>query len=109
MHEPDFKLIVTVVRKNLSRRVVRACRKAGAGGCTIFQGKGVGTYERDAILGLKIEPERDIVFCLVEDAIVDRVLSKVNAAARLDRQGNGIAFVINSNRIAGIAHLLNDL
>jgi nitrogen regulatory protein PII len=103
----DFKLIVVIVKKNLSRRVLRACKKAGAEGGTVLPGRGTGTRETGSIFGVKVEPEKDIVFCLTPNEIVSRVLSKVRAAARLDKPGTGIAFVVNSKNICGIAHLLN--
>ncbi len=100
----SYKLIVIIVRKGLSRRVMRACRKAGAEGATVLQGRGAGTHEQDSILGIRFEPEKDIILCLTDQRVKEKVLSKVNAAARLDRPGTGIAFVLKSSRIAGIAH-----
>lgn len=102
----DFKLIVTIVKKNLSRRVVRACKKAGAEGGTTIQARGTGTNEEGSFLGIHFEPEKDIILCLVPEKIIDKTISKIRAAARLDRPGTGIAFVIKSSQIVGIAHLL---
>lgn len=102
-----FKLIVIIVKKNLSRRVIKACKKAGAEGGTTLPGRGTGTHDTGSIFGVKVEPERDIILCLAPDEIVERVISKVRAAARLDKPGTGVAFVINSKKICGIAHLLD--
>lgn len=104
--QKDFKLIVTIVRKNLSRRVVKACKKAGAEGGTILYGKGAGKDE-ETFLGLTFEPEKEIILCLVQTEIVEKTISKIRAAARLDRPGTGIAFVISSSKVAGIAHLMS--
>jgi len=101
-----FKLIVIIVRKNLSRDVVKACREAGAEGGTVFQGRGTGKHESGSLLGIKIEPEKDVILCLSADIIVDEVLAKVTKAVKLDVPGTGIAFVVNSRSITGIAHLL---
>ncbi|MEX2604200.1 MAG: P-II family nitrogen regulator [Gracilimonas sp.] len=103
----EHKLIITIVKKNLARRVLKACRKAGAEGGTIFPGRGTGTHETGSILGVKVEPEKEIILCLVPQKIVDKTISKIRAAARLDRPGTGIAFVIKSNKISGIAHMLS--
>lgn len=104
----EFKLIVIIVKKNLARRVIKACKKAGAEGGTTLPGRGTGSRERGSIFGVAIEPEKDIILCLAPDEIVQKVISKVRAAARLDKPGTGIAFVVNSKKICGIAHLLND-
>jgi nitrogen regulatory protein P-II 1 len=103
----DFKLIVIIVKKNLARRVVKACKKAGAEGGTVLPGRGTGTHDSGSIFGVKVEPEKEIILCLAPNEIVSRVISKIRAAARLDKPGTGIAFVLNSRSICGIAHLLD--
>ncbi len=103
----DFKLIIVIVKKNLSRRVIKACKKAGSEGGTVFSGRGTGTNENGNILGITVEPEKDIILTLVPNDLVDRVISKIRAAARLDKPGTGIAFVINSQKVCGIAHMLD--
>lgn len=103
----NFKLIVVIVKKNLSRRVIRACKKAGAEGATTFSGRGTGHRNSSTIFGVEVEPEKDIILCLTPYNITSKVISKVRAAARLDKPGTGIAFVINSKSICGIAHKLD--
>ncbi|TVQ02943.1 MAG: P-II family nitrogen regulator [Balneolaceae bacterium] len=103
----EFKLLFIIVKKNLSRRVIKAVKKGGAEGGTVLLGRGTGTHDTGSIFGVKVEPEKAIILCLVPDDLVDRVISKVRAAARLDKPGTGIAFVVNSKSICGIAHLLN--
>jgi len=104
----EFKLILIIVKKNLSRRVIKACKKAGAEGGTVLPGRGTGTHDAGSIFGVKVEPEKDIILCLAPNELVSRVLSKVRAAARFDKPGTGIAFVVNSKNICGIAHLLKN-
>lgn len=101
-----FKLLVVIVRKDLSRRVLKACKKAGSEGGTVLQGRGIGHHNEGSIFGVKIEPEKAIVLSLVPNEKVDPVIAKVRAAVRLDKPGTGIAFVVNSRNICGIAHLL---
>lgn len=101
-----FKLLIVIVKKDLSRRVIKAVKKGGAEGGTVLLGRGTGTHETGSIFGVKVEPEKAVILCLISDPIVDKVISKVRAAVRLDRPGTGIAFVINSKSICGIAHLL---
>lgn len=104
----DFKLLIIIVKKDLSRKVVEACKEGGAEGGTILQGRGTGTNEKGTIFGVAVEPEKDIVLCLAPDQILDDVIDKVKTAAELDKPGTGIAFVINSRNICGIAHMLDD-
>jgi len=105
----NFKLVVVIVKKDFSRRVIKACKKAGAEGATILPGRGIGKHDTGSIFGVEVEPEKDIILCLTPNSLTNKVISKVRAAVRLDRPGTGIAFVINSKNICGIAHKLNSL
>jgi nitrogen regulatory protein P-II 1 len=74
----------------------------------VLIGRGIGTHDTGSIFGVKVEPEKAVILSLVPDELVDKVISKVRAAARLDKPGTGIAFVVNSKSICGIAHLLKN-
>lgn len=104
----DFKLLIIIVKKNLSRKVVKACKKAGAEGGTVLHGRGTGTHDTGTIFGVKVEPEKDIILCLIPNKIIDNVFDNVNKAADLNTPGTGIAFLVNSKNICGIAHLLEN-
>ena len=103
-----FKLLIVIVKKNLSRTVIQACKDAGAEGGTVLTGRGTGTHETSSIFGVKVEPEKDIILCLTPNPIIDDVIDSVTNAAKLNEPGTGIAFVVNSKSICGIAHLLDD-
>lgn len=104
----DFKLLIIIVKKDLSRKVIKACKEAGAEGGTVIHGRGTGTHDKGSILGVTVEPEKDIILCLAPDQILDDVISHVTVAASLDKPGTGIAFVVNAKNICGIAHLLDN-
>lgn len=102
----EYELIVTIVNRGFSERVIEASKQAGAEGGTIFFGRGTGIHETKRLLGIPIEPEKEIVLTAVPKEISSKVLSAIMAAARLDQPGTGIAFVIELKKIAGIFHLL---
>ncbi|MEX2573826.1 MAG: P-II family nitrogen regulator [Balneolaceae bacterium] len=101
-----YKLIVFIVGKGRSREVLRACKKAGAEGGTVLRGTGTGIHNTGSFLGIKFEPEKDVILCLSTDKFVDKLLDRVTAAAGLDEPGRGIAFVLDSPSVTGISHLL---
>lgn len=102
----EFELIVTIVNRGFSERVVRASKQAGAEGGTIFFGRGTGIHENKKLLGIPIEPEKEIVLTAVPKEMTEKVLSTIVEAAKLDQPGMGIAFVLELKQIAGICHLL---
>lgn len=103
----EFKLIFIIVKKNLSRQVIKAVKKGGAEGGTVMQGRGTSKKDGGSVFGVKVEPEKAVILCLVPDSKVESVITKVRESANLNKPGTGIAFVVNSKSICGIAHLLN--
>jgi nitrogen regulatory protein PII len=103
-----LNLIVTIVNRGFSEDVVYASKKAGAEGGTVISGRGSGIHENTKIMGIPIEPEKDIVLTLIPREKTDGVLHAISDTAGLDKPGNGIAFVIEVEKAAGICHLMNN-
>lgn len=102
----NFDLIVTIVNKGHSDPVVAASRRAGAEGGTVLHGRGTGIREMKSILGIAIEPEKDIVLTLVRADISRTVLAAIVEAGNLEQPGTGIAFLMPVAGVAGICHLI---
>lgn len=104
------KLIIAIVKKDYAIDIVKIAKKNGAEGSTIFYGKGSAeksVYED--ILGIKYEPEKEIVLIGVKKEIVDDVLEAISKKAKMKKPGNGIAFVLDVNKCIGIARLLKEM
>ena len=101
----NFDLIVTIVNKNNSERIIKASRKAGAEGGTIIYGRGTGIRETKTLLGIPIEPEKEIILTIVARDITDRVMQAITEAGNLDKPGFGIIFSLELKKVAGICHL----
>lgn len=102
------KLIITIVKRGMSVKVIAASKSEGAEGGTIFLG--FGSTREDIynnILGVNFEPEKDIIFTFVKEEIAYKVLDKIKAAANLDMPGTGISFIVDIKNITGIYHLMN--
>lgn len=100
------KLIVTIVKKGVAKKIVKASKQAGAEGGTILYAKGTGVHENKTFLGIAVEPEKEVILTLVQTEKVDEVLDKIVEAGKLDKPGNGVGFVINTKGVGGICHLL---
>lgn len=99
-----LQLIVTIVRKGNAETVMDAARNAGAEGGTILHGRGTGIHEKAKILGIAIEPEKEIVLILLPKAKVTRVLEAINESVGFDKPGRGLAFVVDVAKVIGICH-----
>lgn len=103
-NETDSVLIVTIVKKGWGDEVIKASRKAGAHGGTIVFGRGTGIHENKSILGLMIEPEKEIILTIAESSIADNILNKIIEAVNLNEPGMGIGFVVSLDKVFGICH-----
>ncbi|WP_041808228.1 P-II family nitrogen regulator [Evansella cellulosilytica] len=103
----NYDLIVTIVNKGNSDKVVLASKKAGAEGGTIISGRGTGIHEQAKLLNIMIEPEKEAILTLIERNKTEAVLEKINDEAGLNKPGNGIAFVLDVQKTIGINHILN--
>ena len=98
----QFKLIVAFVKPNITDSVVDAMREAGATGATIVPARGTGIHEAKSFFGLSIEAQTDIIFFLVEEHVVERLMEVIQHAGKFEEPGTGIAFVISVDHIAGL-------
>jgi nitrogen regulatory protein PII len=97
-------LIITVVKKGLGDAVIEASLKGGAEGATLIYGRGTGIHERKKILGVALEPEKEIILSLVYKEVADAVIKEINAAVDLEKPGSGIAFTVPVDQAFGITH-----
>lgn len=102
----EHKLIITIVKKGQAKKVVKASKSAGAEGGTILLGRGKGINENKSFLGIPITPEKEIILTLVKNELTYRVLSAIEEETNLSAPACGLAIVINTKSIIGIAHLL---
>ncbi|MFC0472989.1 P-II family nitrogen regulator [Halalkalibacter kiskunsagensis] len=105
--EMEYDLIVSIVNKGDSSKVVDASKRAGAEGGTIISGRGTGIHEQAKFLNIQIEPEKEIVLTLIDRKQTNTVLQAILEEAKLNKPGNGIAFVLDVDRTVGINHILN--
>jgi len=104
----EFDLIVTIVKKGFSEQIIQASIKAGAKGGTVLFGRGTGIHEKKKILGIPIEPEKEIILTVVSKIQTDDILIAIRKAGELDKPGMGIGFVIPLEEVVGMCHLMSD-
>ena len=100
----EMSLIVSIVRKGWGDKILEKSCKAGAEGGTIMFGRGVGVHEKQTILGILIEPEKEIVLTVTNSDQTDAVLEEIVRSAELGKPGAGIAFVVPVEKVVGVVH-----
>lgn len=105
----DHKLIVAIVRRGWSERILNSARKAGARGGTIIGGRGSGIHEQKKLLGIPIEPEKEIILILIHKEKAREVLRAVVEAGQMEKPGTGVGFMLDVEKVVGIVHLLEEI
>lgn len=103
-----FDLIVTIVDKGHSDKVISASKKAGAEGGTIIMGRETDVHEHARLFDVTIEPEKEVVLTIIDRRRSEEVLSAIIEAADLNLPGKGNAFILEIGKVAGINHNLKD-
>lgn len=101
----NYNVIFTIVERGKGEAIIQATREAGAEGATVFFGRGTGIHENKKILGIPIEPEKEIVITLIEKEKTDAVLEAAVRAGKLNEPGRGRAFVVSVEKMVGVVHL----
>lgn len=89
-----LKMIMAIIERGRADEVVSAAIKSGAPAATIFFGRGRGIRERLGLLGLAIQPEKEIIMIVMEEGLVDQVIKEMVRAGNLERPGMGFLFVV---------------
>ena len=97
-----FKLIIATVKTDVTDAIVDAAKAAGATGATIIPGHGTGIREAKTFFGLNLEAQTDVLVFLLEEHIVEPVMTAISEAGRFKEPGTGIAFVLSVDQVAGL-------
>lgn len=99
------KLILTIVSRNKTTRVIKASKRKRAEGATIIHGQGTGIEQCKTFWGIPLEPENDVIFTVVSDEHVEEVLEIISKSIKISKPGNGVAFILDITRFTGAVHL----
>lgn len=97
-----YELIITIVNKGWSDRVIKVTRNAGAGGATVLHARGSGMHEITSFLGIAIEPEKEIILNVVPANLSEAIVAAVSDAINLKAQGTGISMILPLRGVTGL-------
>lgn len=104
---PNQKLLITIVGKSKGSEVVAESKKAGCKGGTIIPGTGTRKETGFSLWGLDSDPEKDVIFSIVDAEIAGQVLESITRVSGLDKPGKGVGFVLDLSTVTGLAHIVN--
>jgi len=100
--EEGYELIVTIVSKGWSEKVIRVARDAGAQGATVLHARGSGLHDIIGKLGIAIEPEKELVLNVVPTNKSEAIVAAISHAINLEKHGAGISMIIPIRGVTGL-------
>jgi nitrogen regulatory protein PII len=100
--ESMFKKLTVVVNRGMAEDVMEIARKSGVTGGTILHGRGTGSEFAAKLLGMEIEPEKELVIMLMPSDLIEKVVGDLYEELQMDTPGNGILFVEPISDVRGI-------
>jgi nitrogen regulatory protein PII len=91
--ERMYKKLTVIVNRGTAEDVMDIAHKSGVKGGTIMHGRGTGSEFTSKLLGMEIEPEKELVMILLPGELVEKVANALVQGLQLDIPGNGVLFV----------------
>jgi len=98
----QFKIILASVKTDITNKIVDAAKKAGATGATIIPARGTGIREAKTFFGLSLEAQTDVIMFLLEEHLVNSVLTTIGSVGEFNKPGTGIAFTLPVDQVIGL-------
>jgi len=98
----EFKLVVSVVAREKSDKVIEAIEKAGAVKSTIVMGRGRSNNNSKLFFGIQIEPMREVILTLVPKEKAETIFEVVMKEGNLEKPLNGVVFILDLEKVGGI-------
>ncbi|MDD4859045.1 MAG: hypothetical protein PHR56_02445 [Dehalococcoidales bacterium] len=95
-------VIVTIVNKGWGDVALETSMKAGASGGTLLMGRGTSTREEQRIMGILIEPQKEVLITVTDSEKSANILKEIIRAVDLEKPGAGISFVFPVTDVAGM-------
>ena len=92
----------------MAEDVMDIARKAGATGGTILRGRGTASEIAVKLLGMEIEPEKELVMILLPSDLTEKVVNTLYNELKLDIPGNGVLFVESVLSVHGLFDSASD-
>ncbi len=105
----NHEVIVTIVKRGYGDYVISAAREQGATGATIISGRGTSPSKEKQILGISIQPEKDVVIILVDKSMRKSVMQAIVKATNLNNESTGVSFSLPVTNAAGLTQIVTKI
>lgn len=100
--ENMYNAIYTIVEKGNADDVIEAAQKAGSRGGTVMHARGSGSEEARKVFNMLIEPEKEIVLIISEEAKTKDIVESIRKETQIEEEGKGIIFITRVEQTYGL-------
>lgn len=97
-----FAVLVAIVAEDLEEKAIDVAKKAGAGGVTLLDARGIGAREKKTFFGLTYEGAQTVLICVLEKKLSLSVMKALTVELELAKHSKGVVFTVPLDHIAGI-------
>jgi len=107
----NMKMIMALVKDEITQTIIDAARDAGATGATVItSAQGEGLKKEKTFFGLDLATQRDIIIFLVEGSKAREIIEEIARAGRFDEDhGAGMACQIRLEDVVGLSSQMSTL
>lgn len=96
------EIIICIVNAGFTGEVMTIASSLGVHGGTMVHARGTATKEIESIFNISVDPEKDMIFMVVDSSIVDNVLKAIYEKLGTGTDANGVAFALPVTNQVGI-------
>ncbi len=96
----DLKMITCIVQRGAGDAIVKAAADAGATGATVHFARGTGVREKLGILGVAVEPEKEVINIVVPAEKADEIFEVMYFAGKLNVPAMGFIYMSSLDKAA---------
>ncbi len=89
----ELKALYIIVNAGFATEIVDIARKNGSTGATIFNARG-SVSNPQTIFGINIDPEKEIIFTIVEKDVANKIMQAVKEKAGVGTEAHGLCFYL---------------
>ena len=97
----NMKALFIIVNVGFTEDVLTLAREMGVRGATILSARGESSHH-ESILGVTIDAEKDMVLCIVDAEIAEKVMAAVKEKAGVKTPAHGVCFTMPVDKTVGI-------
>ena len=102
MNKFEHQVVICIVNNGFADEAMDAARDVGARGGTVLSARGTANLEAEKAFQIQIQPEKEMIMILVDDAIKDDVLRALYRSVGTHTPAHGIAFSMPVDGVVGI-------